>query len=89
MASKERRVRFNLFPQIKRLETLRGHNYTADHIGKAAGLHYNTVTDILYNRTRQIRFETLEKLLVFLRAEGLTVELDDLIIEAEVEAADK
>lgn len=85
MENKERRVRFNLFPQIKKLETARGRNFTATHIADEAGLHYNTVLDVLYNRTRQIRFDTLEKLLAFLRAEGMDVSLDDLIIEAEVE----
>lgn len=76
-------MRFNLFEQLKRLEVQRGRNYPAREVARGANLHLNTVLDVLHNHTRQVRFDTLEALLDFLRNEGLAVELDDLIVEAE------
>jgi len=82
---KERRVRFNLFKLLKELEVQQGKDYSWTDVSKLAGLHLNTVLDAAHNRTRQVRFDTLEKLLAFLRREGLDVSLDDLLVEAEVE----
>ena len=85
MRRKERRVRFNLFKLLKELEVQQGKDYSWTDVSKLAGLHLNTVLDAAHNRTRQVRFDTLEKLLAFLRREGLDVSLDDLLVEAEVE----
>lgn len=85
MEKKEKHVRFNLFEQLKRLEVQRGRNYPAREVARGANLHLNTVLDVLHNHTRQVRFDTLEALLDFLRREGLAVELDDLLVEAEGE----
>ena len=88
MSQKERRVRFNLYRLMKELETAKGRDYSWSDVSRLAGLHLNTVLDAAHNRTRQVRFDTLEKLLAFLRAEGMDVSLDDLLIEAEVEVDD-
>lgn len=78
-------MRFNLFKLLKELEVQQGKDYSWTDVSKLAGLHLNTVLDAAHNRTRQVRFDTLEKLLAFLRREGLDVSLDDLLVEAEVE----
>ena len=83
MGHKEGRVRFNLFQLLKQLEMQNNRYYTATGVAVGAGLHFNTVHDMLHNRTRQVRFETLERILAWLRGEGLDVSLDDLIIEAD------
>ncbi|MBA3531910.1 MAG: helix-turn-helix transcriptional regulator [Ardenticatenales bacterium] len=71
-------IRFNLLPLKAKLEIAKGKAYKWGDIARVAGLHSNTLYDIVNNKNRRVDLVTLEKLLDFFRAEGLPIEIGEL-----------
>ena len=78
-------VRFDFYAQIQRLRYVTRRRYTYAEIGERIGLHENTVQRMAAGATERIDFSTLEKLINFFRAEGLTdFTVNDLFVTEEV-----
>lgn len=67
----------NLQAVKQQLEHVTGREYSWSQIARETDLHRHTVERIASNRTKQIRFETLERLLEFFHSEGLAIKIDD------------
>lgn len=71
-------MKFNLFALKRRLELLKNKPYTWQEISAQTGVHWNTLYNLSYNKTRRLDLDILTKLYDFFRQEGLSIELNDL-----------
>lgn len=82
-------LQFGLYRLKKELELRKGREYSWSEIGRRADLHRNTLERIATNDTARVDLETLKKLILFFRAEGMNVMPNDLIVvdDAPTDAA--
>jgi hypothetical protein len=79
----------NLFELKHRLEIIKGTAFSWSSIAKSTGLHINTLLGLnggKHVQVRRVDFETLEKLLLFFRSQGMDITLCDLLIEEQTAA---
>ncbi len=74
-------VKPNLFNVVNELERLKGRKLSSNEIAQRASLSRHTINNLIQGNTKLVHFETLTKLLAFFRAEGMDVNLADLLTE--------
>lgn len=74
-------VKPNLFNVVNELERLKGRKLSSNEIAQRASLSRHTINNLIQGNTKLVYFETLTKLLAFFRAEGMDVNLADLLTE--------
>lgn len=74
-------MRFNLFVLKQQLEIYKGREYSWEEIARKAGLHGHTVRGMADNKKKGADLETLQKIILFFRGEGLNISINDLIVE--------
>lgn len=85
-AMENKQVVLNIFPTLKRLEVIKGRNYTIAEVKDGTGLHRNTVRGLLRASTKRIDLDSLTAFITFFHNEGLKVGTGDLLILTEVES---
>lgn len=76
-------MRFNLARLKRQLEELTGREYSWSEIARRTALHRHTIERIAANQTRQVRLETLERLIAFFHAEGMPITVNDLFTDVD------
>lgn len=71
-------MRFNLLPIKHELERLRGKAVSWATIARESGVHANTLSAMLNNNARRIDLETMERLINYFNAQGLSISVADL-----------
>lgn len=74
-----KRIRVNFAPLIGQLEQRRGVPYTIEAIARGIGVSRPTIKSWLDSTVTRVDLLTLEKALDWLEAQGLQVELQDLL----------
>jgi hypothetical protein len=82
-------VQFNLLDLVHDLQkkTGRSRRYSWAEIGKEANIHRTTLRQMASNSARRVDLETLEKLVVFFREQGMHITVCDLFAEVETTSA--
>lgn len=75
------KVTFDLSSAILRLQAHNRRRYTYREIGKATGIHENTVQRLATAPMRRLDMDTVEAFIKYFRSEGLTdFTMDDLFV---------
>lgn len=76
-------IKINVFPLIKQLELKHGYSLSYAEIARVTELDQRVIAGVITGKTKQIRTDTLAKLLDFFRREGMPVTVGDLFTEVE------
>lgn len=72
-------MKFNIFALKRQLELSKGKPYTWQQIAHDTDVHFNTLYNLSYNKTRRVDLAILAKLYDFFRREGLDITPADLV----------
>lgn len=84
----EVKTMFNLANLKRQLEIQNNRAYQWKEMSERTGRHVNTLINLAQNNARRVDLDTLDALIEFFAAEGMTVTYNDLLVRRSVPVAE-